>query len=89
VNLAALYEIVTVVGRRAFPATRDTRTTELRLIERSLAITQQINVHFATITWAIDPQAATPARLNPAPEESEVRYAGGEVADALCEDLQL
>jgi hypothetical protein len=87
-NPAALYEIVTVVGNRAFSATLDSRTAQHRLIERSLLIARTVNVHFATITWAIDEQGATATRLNPSPEESEVRFAWTEVAGALCEDLE-
>jgi hypothetical protein len=84
---AALYEIVTVVGNRGFPATTDPRTAELGLAERSLALCHSLEVHFATITWVIDQQGATPVRLNPAPEEAELRYAWRDVSEALCADL--
>lgn len=86
-NPAALYEIVTVVGDRGFSATTDPRTTELGLAERSAALCRRLEVHFATITWAIDEQGATPVRLNPAPEEAELRYAWHDVSEALCSDL--
>jgi hypothetical protein len=83
----ALYEIVTVVGNRGFAATTDPRTAELGLAERSLTLCHAIEVHFATITWAIDEQGATPVRLNSAPEEAELRYAWHDVSEALCADL--
>jgi hypothetical protein len=87
VNLAALHEIVTVVGSRAFSATADPRTAELGLLEHSLALCRALELHFATITWAIDGQGATPVRLNPAPEEPDLRYAWRDVSEALCADL--
>lgn len=87
VSPGALYEIITVVGKRAFSATNDPRTAEFDLVGRSLALAPQAEVHFATITWAIDDAGATPVRLNTDPEETELRYAWNEVADALCEDL--
>ncbi len=86
-NPAALYEIVAVVGDRAFFATTDPRTDELGITERSVALCRGIEVHFATITWTIDERVATPVRLNPAPEEAELRYAWNDVSRALCADL--
>jgi hypothetical protein len=86
-NPAALYEIVTVVGDRAFPATTDPRSAELDLAGRSAALCRRVATHFATITWAIDEQGATPVRLNPSPEEPELRYAWRDVSRALCADL--
>jgi hypothetical protein len=87
VNPAALYEVVTVVGHRAFAATADPRTVHLDLLSRSVAIARAADVHLATISWAIDESGATPARLNAVPDESELRYAWSEIAAALCEDL--
>jgi hypothetical protein len=87
VNPCALYEIVTVVGARGFSATLDPRTTELDLISRSVDLARSVDLHFATITWAIDDSGAAPVRLSAAPEEPELRYAWEEVAGALCEDL--
>jgi hypothetical protein len=87
VNPAALYEIVTVVGDRAFPATTDPRTAELELLDRSAVLCRRLGLHFAAVTWAVDEQGATAIRLNPAPEEAELRYAWREVSLALCEDL--
>ncbi len=87
VNPAALYEIITVVGDRAFPATTDPRSAELALAERSLLACRRLQVHFATITWAIDELGATPVRLNPAPEEAELRYAWADISQALRADL--
>ena len=86
-NPTALYEIVTVVGDRAFSATSDPRSAELGLTARSAALCQRVDTHFATIIWAIDEQGATPVRFNPSPEEAELRYAWREVSQALCADL--
>jgi len=88
INKGALYEMVTVVGCRAFSATLDSRTVEQSLIGRSLEIAKQVGVHFATITWAIDHTGATPIRLNATPDESELQYVWDEVVPALCEDLK-
>jgi len=86
-NPAALFEIVTVVGDRAFAATTDPRSVVLDLTARSSALCRRLEVHFASITWTIDQQGAVPIRLNPAPEEAELRYAWREISQALCEDL--
>jgi hypothetical protein len=86
-NPAALHEIVTVVGDRAFPATTDPRTAELGLPERSVVLCRRLGLHFAAVTWAVDEQGATAIRLNPVPEEAELRYAWRKVSQALCEDL--
>jgi hypothetical protein len=83
----ALYEIVTVVGARAFPATQDPRTIELDLPARSLSLVERVNLHFATVTWAVDDTCAAAVRLNAEPDETEVRYAWDRIASALCEDL--
>jgi hypothetical protein len=87
INLSALYEIVTVVGARGFAATTDPRTGEMGLVEKSLKLARQFDVHFATVTWSIDGAAATPVRLSDSPEDAELRYAWSEVASALCDDL--
>jgi hypothetical protein len=87
-NAAALHEIVTVVGNRAFTATTDPRSAQLDLAERSAALCRRIETHFATVTWAIDERGATPVRLNPSPEEAELRYAWRDVSQALCADLR-
>jgi hypothetical protein len=86
-NPQALYEIVSVVGKRGFSATCDSRTAELNLIEQSVALVQRTEVHLATVTWAVDENGATPIRLNAAPEVQELRYSWNEVSEALCEDL--
>ncbi len=86
-NPSALYEIVTVVGERGFSATADPRTIESHLVERSVAIARRVEVHFASITWAIDENGAAPVRLNPAPHEFELRDNWAEVMNALCEEL--
>ena len=86
-NPEAQYEIVTVVGDRAFPATTDPRTVELDLAARSIAVAQRLGFYFAAVTWSISDAESLPIRVNPAPEEYEVRYAWREVSDALCEAL--
>lgn len=86
-NPAALYEIVTVVGDRAFSATTAPRTVDLGLAERSAALCRRFDTHFATVIWALDEHGATPVRLNPSPEEGELRYAWRDVSQALCADL--
>ncbi len=86
-NPCALYEIVTVVGERAFAATSDPRTSELELPKQSIDFAKRLDLHFATVTWAIDDTGAKPIRLNSSPEEGELHYAWSEVAKALCEDL--
>jgi hypothetical protein len=87
VDLNALYEIVTVVGTRGFPATTDPVSAELDLARRSIAIAQRFQAHFATVTWSIVGGRAVPIRLNNAPEDLELRYAWPEISEALCEDL--
>jgi hypothetical protein len=89
VNLTALYEIVTIVGDRAFSATTDPRSVELDLAQRSLVLCRRFELHFATVTWAVDEQGATPVRLNPAPEEGELRYIWPDVSAALRADLTI
>jgi hypothetical protein len=88
VETDARYEIVTVVGARAFPATTDPRTEACSIGPRSAALAQAAGVHFAAVTWAITETDAVPVRLNAAPEESELRYVWGDVAAALCDDLR-
>jgi hypothetical protein len=87
VDARALYEIITVVGDRAFPATADPRTTELQLPAQSLQIAQRVGVQFATITWSVSGDRAAPVRLNTAPELNEIRYSWNEVSEALYADL--
>ena len=86
-NPAALYEIVAVVGDRGFAATSDPRSAELAVIDRSIELCRGAGLHFATVSWAIDDSSAMPVRLNPAPEESELRYAWRDISRALCEEL--
>lgn len=80
------YEIITVVGDRAFSATTDPRTVQLELPERSLQVAQQAGLHFAALTWSVGANVA-PVRLTGAPTEAELRYSWAEVEDALCADL--
>lgn len=87
VSLDSGYEIVTVVGSRAFPATRDSRTTELALLKKSLWLAQTFKLHFATVTWAIDAGGATAVRMNAVPGEGELQYTWDTTLGALCEDL--
>jgi hypothetical protein len=87
VNQDSLYEIVTVVGLRAFPATMDPRTMELRLVSRSVLIARKLKLDFATITWSIDPAGATAIRVHATPQEAEIQYTWNETANALCEEL--
>jgi hypothetical protein len=87
VQTDARYEIVTVVGDRAFPATRDSRTLEDELSPRSVALAKSAGAHFAAVTWEVSKTSAIPVRLNAGPEEWELRYVWGDVAAALCDDL--
>jgi hypothetical protein len=87
VKTDARYEIVTVVGERAFPATRDSRTHEESLGPRSAALARSAGAHFAAVTWEVTETSAIPVRLNAGPEEWELRYVWGDVAAALCDDL--
>jgi hypothetical protein len=88
VQTDARYEIVTVVGDRAFPATRDSRTLEDELGPRSVALAKSAGAHFAAVTWEVSKTSAIPVRLNAGPEEWELRYVWGDVAAALCDDLR-
>jgi hypothetical protein len=83
----ARYEIVAVVGARAFPATTDPRTVVESIGPRSAALAQAAGVHFAAITWAVTETEAVPVRLNAGPDETELRYVWSDVAAALCDDL--
>jgi hypothetical protein len=87
VDVSAGYEIVTVVGAQAFPATTDARSAEHDLASRSIALAQRFGVHFAAVTWAATDDAAEAVRLNPFPDERELRYRWADVVDALCRDL--
>ncbi len=83
----ALYEVVTVVGERAFTATSDKRAFDLGLAERSVLLAQRAGVHFATITWSVQDDTAEPARVNASPRDGDLRFAWTEAEQALCEDL--
>jgi hypothetical protein len=87
VDVNASYEVVTVVGGRAFSATADVRTAELGLRERSIELAQTAGVHFAAITWTVEEGAAVPVRLNADVTDSDLCYAWDEIENALCEDL--
>lgn len=87
VQIDARYEIVTVVGERAFPATRDSRTLEQELGSRSAALAKSAGAHFAAVTWEVSKTSAVPVRLNAGPEEWELRYVWSDVVAALCDDL--
>jgi hypothetical protein len=87
VLLEAGYEIVTVVGAQAFPATTDPRSKMHNLAARSIDITHQFGVQFATITWAVTDDVAEAVRLNPTPSEGDLRYRWADVLNALCRAL--
>jgi hypothetical protein len=87
VDVEAGYEIVTVVGAQAFPATTDGRSAVHDLAARSIALARQFGVQFAAVTWAVTDDMAEAVRLNPTPGESELRYRWADVLDALCRDL--
>jgi hypothetical protein len=87
IDADALYEIVAVVGGRAFAATTDPRSQELDLTAQSVALVRDVGMNFATVTWAISGNRAMPVRLNAAPELSELRYAWSEISESLCADL--
>ena len=87
VGLGAGYEVVTVVGAQAFPATTDVRSAVHDLAARSIELARQFGVEFATVTWAVTDDMAEAVRLNPTPYESELRYRWADVLDALCRDL--
>jgi hypothetical protein len=87
VDVRAGYEIVTVVGAQAFPATTDARSAVHDLAARSIALARQFGVQFAAVTWAVTDEMAEAVRLNPTPSESELRYRRADVLDALCRDL--
>ncbi len=80
------YEIITVVGDRAFSATNDSRSTEFALRDHSVQLARQACIQFATVTWAVG-RDAVPVRLNADANVAELRYAWREVEDALCADL--
>lgn len=87
VDVGAGYEIVTVVGAQAFPATTDVRSAAHDLAARSVELARQFGVQFATVTWAVTDDMAEAVRLNPTPYETELRYRWADVLDALCRDL--
>ena len=87
VDVAAGYEIVTVVGAQAFPATKDARSAAHDLAARSIGLARRFGVHFAAVTWEVTDNMAEAVRLNPYPEETELRYRWSDVLDALCRDL--
>ena len=87
IDADALYEIVTVVGSRAFTATTDPRSVELDLTEQSMALVRDLGMSFAAVTWAISGNRAIPARINAAPEMAELGYAWNEISEALQADL--
>jgi hypothetical protein len=87
VDVGTGYEIVTVVGGQAFPATTDARSAVHDLAARSLELARQFGVQFASVTWAVTDDMAEAVRLNPTPYESELRYRWADVLDALCREL--
>lgn len=83
VNPEALYEVVTVVGGEGFPATTDSRTQRLGLVDQSVGIAQVLGLQFAAISWAVDHEGAVPALVNANPGESDVMYTWDDIAEAL------
>lgn len=87
VDVGAGYEIVTVVGGEAFPATTDPRSVAHDLGTRSIALARQFHVHFASVTWSVTDDTAEAVRLNANPDKSDLRYRWADVLDALCRNL--
>lgn len=87
VDVDEAYEIITVVGDRAFTATSDERTNELDLQVRSIELVALAHFRFATVWWAVNDREALAVRLDPYPAETCLRYSWAGVEAALCEEL--
>jgi hypothetical protein len=74
-------------GRQPFTAEIKTLVAQYDLASRSVELARRFSVHFAAVTWAVTDDTAEAVRLNPSPDESEVRYRWTDVLDALCRDL--
>jgi len=81
------YEIVTVVGTRAFTATNDALSASLDLCARSIELAQRAELLFATVAWAVHGGEAEPVRIDANAKDKDLRFAWPEIADALCEEL--
>ena len=85
----ARYEVMTVVGQRAFSSTLDPRVAEFKLEEQSISLAQKFKLHFTTVTWSIEGIDAYPIRINSAPQSVELRHNWNQVIESLCDDLVL
>jgi hypothetical protein len=89
VDVDARYEIVSVVGARAFTATDDPRTRRDGLAARGVEIAARLGLHFASVTWTVNAGAARPVRVSGEPSMADLRACQQEVLDGLSEDLLL
>lgn len=89
VDVDARYEIVSVVGARAFTATDDPRTRRDGLAARSMEIAARLGLQFASVIWMVNADTATPVRVSGEPSMAELRACQEGVLNALCEDLLL
>jgi len=87
VDVDARYEIVSIVGTRAFAATDDPRTRRGGLPARSRKMAAHFGLHFASVTWMVNADTATPLRVSGEPSMAELRTCRDAVLEGLCEDL--
>jgi hypothetical protein len=83
------YELVTVVGGKAFVATSDAKSKKHAVAERSVRLARDANLHFCSLTWEITSSSAEAVRMDPTPLEHELRYRWTDIVSALAEDLHL
>jgi hypothetical protein len=83
------YELVTVVGDKAFVASSDPRSRKHAVAKRSVKLARVANLHFCSLTWEITSSSAEAVRIDPAPHEHELRYRWTDIVSALAEDLLL
>jgi hypothetical protein len=81
------FEIVNIVGEKCFRETLDPRPEEAKLVQRSLRITNALNLHLASITWILKDGAFIPLFLNGEPSAIELRSCRGDVCNSLAKDL--
>jgi hypothetical protein len=87
VDSDAGYEVVSIVGRRAWAASRDPRTQTMNLTARSIEIVQRLKLHFATVVWMESGDDALPVRVNSEPGAAELGNCLEPVLEGLCQDL--